>query len=240
MPRISQADLHALVQAQWEHEELGSGGDDGAGEFALVRPGLRAAKIVRYAHTTCLKGRRGAGIPANFGRLWPRPDRQQVTGTRHRRRFNKERLIPILRAILAGAMPVAAAPPPAAGAGGGGGGAGGIAGGGGDGGGGNGRGGRGGRVGRGGGGGPKAAAVAKAAPPEAGPKAAAVAKAAPPEAGPNAAAVAKAAPPEAAAAAESAVTSTEPEAAAVAKAAAPAPAEAGAADRGRGQKRPNE
>jgi hypothetical protein len=188
---------------------LGSGGDDGAGEFVLVRPGLRAAKIVRYAHTTCLKGRRGAGIPANFGRLGPRPDRQQVTGTRHRRRPNKERMIPILRAIVVGAMPVAAAPPPAAG----------------DGGGGNGRGGRGGRVGRGGGGRPKAAAVAKAARPEA---------------GPEAAAVAMGAPSEAAAAAGSAVTSTEPEAAAVAKAAAPAPAEAGAADRGRGQKRPNE
>ena len=224
MPGISQADLHALVQAQWEHEVLGSGGDDGAGEFVLVRPGLRAAKIVRYAHTTCLKGRGGAGIPANFGRLGPRPDRQQVTGTRHRRRPNKERMIPILRAIVVGAMPVAAAPPPAAG----------------DGGGGNGRGGRGGRVGRGGGGRPKAAAVAKAAPPEAGPKAAAVAKAARPEAGPEAAAVAMGAPSEAAAAAGSAVTSTEPEAAAVAKAAAPAPAEAGAADRGRGQKRPNE
>ena len=57
MPRISQADLHALVQAQWEHEELGSGGDDGAGEFLLGRPGPRAAKIVRYAHTPCIKGR---------------------------------------------------------------------------------------------------------------------------------------------------------------------------------------
>ncbi len=48
---ISQADMRALFLAQLDHEELGSGGDGGAGEFLMVRSGPWAAQTVRYVHT---------------------------------------------------------------------------------------------------------------------------------------------------------------------------------------------